>query len=219
MPAHCEGAERDVRVERRGIGAQESVSSEVSGNIRTLMLPWTALFPVSRAIPVRGVDLALTLALTLNQLSSTASVTTVVQSTTAQRSNEPSEPYDFTAVWDVRIDTPALAAPVTWGTPLSHGPVTFVPQHLARDENGELPGAADLDELPVWGVDTVAEPGQLLAEALQHFDARLRSLGKDSLAELETFLSEPLLRGTLPMQVEGGLYSPVLTTVADVRSA
>ncbi|MEV0477484.1 hypothetical protein AB0I50_47995, partial [Streptomyces prunicolor] len=207
----AEGAERDVRVERRGIGSQESVSSEASGNIRTLMLPWTALFPVSRAIPVRGVDVALTLALTLNQLSSTASVTTVVQSTTAQRSNEPSEPYDFTALWDVRLDTPALAAPVTWGATQAHGPVTFwFPQHLARDEEGELPAAAGLDVLPVWGVDTVAEPGRLLAEALQHFDAQLRTLDGDSLAELETFLSEPLLRGTLPMQRDRGVFSPVL---------
>ncbi|WP_245608070.1 hypothetical protein [Streptomyces hokutonensis] len=207
----AEGAERDVRVERRGIGSQESVSSEVSGNIRTLLLPWTALFPVTRAIPVRGVDVALTLALTLNQLSSSASVTTVVQSTTAQRSNEPSEPYDFTALWDVRLDTPALAAPVTWGAPQSHGPVTFwFPQHLARDEEGELPAAAGLGDLPVWGVDTVAEPGRLLAETLTRFDARLRTLHEDSLAELETFLSEPLLRGTLPMQREGGVFSPVL---------
>ncbi len=111
----AEGGVRDVRVERRGIGSQESVSSEASGTIRTLMLPWTGLFPISKAIPVRGVDAALTLALTLNQLSSSASVTSVVTSTTAQRSNEPSEPYDFTAMWDVRVDTPALAAPATWG--------------------------------------------------------------------------------------------------------
>lgn len=207
----AEGGVRDVRVERRGIGSQESVSSEASGNIRTLMLPWTGLFPISRAIPVRGVDAALTLALTLNQLSSSASVTSVVTSTTAQRSNEPSEPYDFTAMWDVRVDTPALAAPVTWTAEQSHGPVTiWFPQHLARDEDGELPEAAGLDVLPIWGVDTVAEPGRLLAETLQNFHDRLRSLDTDSLAELETFLSEPLLRGTLPMQREGGVFSPVL---------
>ncbi|WP_416962236.1 hypothetical protein [Streptomyces sp. Agncl-13] len=207
----AEGAVRDVRVERRGIGSQESVSSEASGNIRTVMLPWTALFPVARAIPVRGVDAALTLALTLNQLSSSASVTTAVTSTTAQRSNEPSEPYDFTALWDVRVDTPALAAPLDWSPEQSHGPVTlWFPQHLTRDEAGELPAAADLDELPIWGVDTVAEPGRLLAETLQRFRVRLEDVDKDSLAELETFLSEPLLRGTLPMQREGGVFSPVL---------
>ncbi len=86
----------------------------------------------------------------------------------------------------------------------------WFPQHLARDEDGELPEAAGLDVLPIWGVDTVAEPGRLLAETLQHFHDRLRSLDTDSLSELETFLSEPLLRGTLPMQREGGVFSPVL---------
>ncbi|MFE6765630.1 hypothetical protein [Streptomyces sp. NPDC057689] len=206
-----EGAERDVRVERRGIGTQESVSAEASGTVRTLLLPWTGLFPVTRAIPVRGVDVALTLAMTLNQLSSTSSVTTVVQTTSAQRSNEPSEPYDFTASWEVRVDAPRLAPPVTWGPPQAHGPVTFwFPQHLARDEAEELPEAAGLDDLPVWGVDTVAEPQRLLAEALGFFGTELSTLDEDSAAELETFLSEPLLRGTLPMQRDRGVFSPVL---------
>ncbi|MGP2443037.1 hypothetical protein ACTT8P_38155, partial [Streptomyces sp. JW3] len=211
----AEGAERDVRVERRGIGTQESVSAEASGTVRTLLLPWTGLFPVTRAIPVRGVDVALTLAMTLNQLSSTSSVTTVVQTTSAQRSNEPSEPYDFQAAWEVRVDTPRLAPPVTWGAPRTHGPVTFwFPQHLARDEEGDLPEAADLDDLPVWGVDTVAEPQRLLAEALSFFGAELGALDDDSAAELETFLSEPLLRGTLPMQRDRGVFSPVLLDTA-----
>lgn len=135
----------------------------------------------------------------------------VVTSTTAQRSNEPSEPYDFTAGWEVRVDTPALAAPLNWSPEQSHGPVTlWFPQHLARDEDGELPEAAHPDALPIWGVDTVREPGRLLAETLRHFAGPLRNLGKDSLAELETFLSEPLLRGTLPMQRETGVFSPVL---------
>jgi hypothetical protein len=206
-----EGGERDVRVERRGIGTQESVASEASGTVRTLLLPWTGLFPVTRAIPVRGVDAALSLAMTLNQLSSTASVTTVVQATSAQRSNEPSEPYDFTARFEVRTDTPRLAPPVTWGAPRAHGQVTFwFPQHLAFDEEGELPQAAGLDDSPVWGVDTVAEPHRLLAEALGHFAAELGSLDEDSVAQFETFLSEPLLAGTLPMQRDRGVFSPVL---------
>jgi hypothetical protein len=111
----AEGAERDVRVERRGIGSQESVSSEASGNIRTVLLPWTALFPVSRAIPVRGVDVALTLALT----SEPALVDRVGDHGGARRrprsaATSPRSRTTSPPCGDVRLDTPALAAPVTW---------------------------------------------------------------------------------------------------------
>ncbi|MGW0574686.1 WXG100-like domain-containing protein [Streptomyces sp. NPDC002920] len=201
----------ELRVERRGLGTQEASASSGAGTVRTVPVPWTVSFPVGAAGPVRGVDAALSLSLTHNQFSSSATVTQVVQTMTAQRSNELSQPFEFDAVWEVRLGAPRNAPPESWSPAVSHGPVTvWFPEHLAVDHGGGLPEPARLDDLPVWGVDTVVEPGRLLAEVREEFRTALAGLSKASAAELETFLSEPVLRGTLPMQVGGGIFSPVL---------
>ncbi|MFC4508395.1 hypothetical protein [Streptomyces vulcanius] len=201
----------ELRVERRGLGTQEASASSGAGTVRTVPVPWTVSFPVGAAGPVRGVDAALSLSLTHNQFSSSATVTQVVQTMTAQRSNELSQPFEFDAVWEVRLGAKRNAPPESWSPAVSHGPVTvWFPEHLAVDHGGGLPEPARLDDLPVWGVDTVVEPGRLLAEVREEFRTALAGLSKASAAELETFLSEPVLRGTLPMQVGGGIFSPVL---------
>ncbi|MCP3770681.1 hypothetical protein NLY10_29065 [Streptomyces sp. MAR25Y5] len=199
------------RVERRGIGSQESASSSSSGTFRTVPVTWTGLFPRDATGPVRRLDAALALALTHNQYSATTTVTHAVQTMTAQRSSELSQPVEFATAWQVRVDPPAQSPAGGWDTARTHGPVTvWFPEHLAAGHDGELAVPAGLDDLPVWGVDTVREPARLLAEVRRDFATDLARLSDSSTQELEAFLSEPVLRGTLPLQRGGGLFSPVL---------
>ncbi|MEU5279915.1 hypothetical protein AB0G87_26315 [Streptomyces asoensis] len=203
----------DVRVERRGVGAQESGDTESSGTVRTLSVPWSATLPVPAAGPVRGVDFGPSLALTHNQLSLSTSVTRTVQTTTAQRSNELSHAFSYGSSWQARVDTARMAPTDNWGPASELGPVTvWFPEHLAarRETDEPLPQPADLDELPVWGVDTVKEPHQLLEMVNSAFHDDLATLSDSSAEALEAFLSEPVLRGTLPMQRSGGIFSPLL---------
>ncbi|MGW1465920.1 hypothetical protein ACWCPT_16455, partial [Streptomyces sp. NPDC002308] len=203
-----------VNVERRGLGTQESGDTESSGNIRTLLVPWSATLPIPAAGPVRGVDFGPSLALTHNQLSLSTSVTQTVQTTTAQRSNESSHAFSYGSTWQARVDTPRMAPMDNWGSGSELGPVTiWFPEHLTEERPADaepLPEPADLDELPLWGVDSVKEPHQLLEMVNGEFRGDLADLSDSSAEVLRAFLSEPVLRGTLPMQRAGGIFSPLL---------
>ncbi|MFD6529953.1 hypothetical protein ACFWEE_08065, partial [Streptomyces sp. NPDC060184] len=203
-----------VNVERRGLGTQESGDTESSGTVRTLLVPWSATLPIPAAGPVRGVDFGPSLSLTHNQLSLSTSVTRTVQTTTAQRSNESSHAFSYGSNWQARVDTPRMAPMDNWGPGSELGPVTvWFPEHLSTDRPADaepLPEPADLDELPLWGVDSVKEPHQLLEMVNGEFHRDLADLSDSSAQALQAFLSEPVLRGTLPMQRAGGIFSPLL---------
>lgn len=214
----------DKHVERRGQGTRENVSAQPSGTFSTIPVPWTGSLPITASGPVRSLDMALSATITHNQADGSVTVTQVTQTTTAQRSAEPSRAYDFDGNWQVRVDAPAPTAPTTdgdstdgdptdgWSPVRQHGPVTaWFPQHLVdadADPAQVLPAPAALDDLPLWGVDSVLNPRRLYEGAAAHFSADLDATSSSQLAD---FLSEPVLRGTLPMQRDGGLYSPVLT--------
>ncbi|MFD4843780.1 hypothetical protein ACFWP1_10785, partial [Streptomyces sp. NPDC058425] len=201
----------EKRVERRAQGGQESSHTAASGTVRTIPVNWSGRYPVTAAGPVSAVDGALALTLTHNEYASVTTVTHVVQTMTAQRSNELSRPIEFGTVWQVRVDAPAQPPAGGWSDARTHGPVTvWFPEHLAVENAGQLPAPAALDDLPVWGVDSVREPARLLAEVRRGFATDLADLSDTSAQELETFLSEPVLRGTLPLQRGRGLYSPLL---------
>ncbi|WP_327167289.1 hypothetical protein [Streptomyces subrutilus] len=207
------------RVERRGQGGSESSVSQNAGNARTVPVTWSGSFTIGREGVVSRIDAALAATLTHNQFSTSTTVTSAVQTMTAQRSNELSQPVEFVSDWQIRLDRPAPAVPEgangdpdgSWGEGERHGPVTvWFPQHLAVEPSGPMPAPAALDDLPVWGVDTVQQPARLLTEVRDAFEDDLSDLSDASAEELEAFLSEPVLRGTLPLQRGGGLYSPVL---------
>ncbi|WP_327249952.1 hypothetical protein [Streptomyces sp. NBC_01320] len=201
----------EARVERRGVGTQESSNSAGNGNVRTVAVPWSGTFPIRKAGPVKVVDGALSLTLTHNQLSTSTTVTHGVQTFTAQRARELSQPFAFSSQWEIRLDAAPLGPPVDWSPAQVHGPITiWFPQHLAFDSDRPLPQPADIDDLPLWGVDSVQEPGRLLAEVHREFKNELVGLSQSSAQEVESFLSELSLRGTLPMQRSGGLFSPIL---------
>ncbi|MEV0474553.1 hypothetical protein AB0I50_32205, partial [Streptomyces prunicolor] len=208
----------DKHVERRGFGTRENFSSQPSGTYRTIQVPWTGSWPITAPTAVRGVDGSVTVAITHNQASDATTVTQAVQTTSAQRSNEPSDPVEFTTRWRVRTGAPVVtaapaAAPVPdgWGAAESHGPTTiWFPRHLtiADPAQGSLPAPADPADLPLYGVDSVIDPRALYEHVHQTFHADLDATAAGQVAD---FLSEQVLRGTLPMQIHGGIYSPVIT--------
>ncbi|MCG7204823.1 hypothetical protein MB828_13465, partial [Streptomyces arenae] len=209
----------DKHVERRGFGTRENFSSQPSGTYRTFQVPWTGSWPIEAATAVRAVDGSVTAAVTHNQASDATTVTQAVQTTSAQRSNEPSDPVEFTTRWRVRVDAPAVTAPTTgtapaadgWGTAESHGPTTiWFPRHLttADPAPGSLPAPAAPADLPLYGVDSVLDPRALYEHVHQSFHA---DLDETAAGQVSDFLSEQVLRGTLPMQIDGGIYSPVIT--------
>ncbi|MBK3581359.1 hypothetical protein JHN63_47880, partial [Streptomyces sp. MBT65] len=211
----------DKHVERRGFGTRENFSSQPSGTYRTFQVPWTGSWPITAPTAVRAIDGSLTAAITHNQASDATTVTQAVQTTSAQRSNEPSDPVEFTTNWRVRVDAPAVTAtpattatapaPDGWSAPVSHGPTTiWFPRHLttADPAPGSLPAPADPADLPLYGVDSVIDPRALYEHVHQTFQA---DLDDTAAGQVSDFLSEQVLRGTLPMQVDGGIYSPVIT--------
>ncbi|MEV0478459.1 hypothetical protein AB0I50_53500, partial [Streptomyces prunicolor] len=216
----------DKHVERRGFGTRENFSSQPSGTYRTFQVPWTGSWPITAPTAVRGVDGSVTAAITHNQASDATTVTQAIQTTSSQRSNEPSDPVEFTTRWRVRTGAPAVTAPPTtapaatatpapvpdgWGAAESHGPTTiWFPRHLtiADPAPGSLPAPAAMADLPLYGVDSVIDPRALYEHVHQAFHT---DLDATAAGQVSDFLSEQVLRGTLPMQVDGGIYSPVIT--------
>ncbi|WP_416965891.1 hypothetical protein [Streptomyces sp. Agncl-13] len=220
----------DKHVERRGFGTRENFSSQPSGTYRTFQVPWTGSWPITAPTAVRAIDGSLTAAITHNQAGDATTVTQAVQTTSSQRSNEPSDPVEFSTRWRVRTDGPAITpapaatatpatttatapAPDGWGTPESHGSTTiWFPRHLttADPAQGSLPAPAALTDLPLYGVDSVVDPRALYEHVHQTFHA---DLDATAAGQVSDFLSEQVLRGTLPMQIDGGIYSPVITDI------
>ncbi|WP_406002909.1 hypothetical protein [Streptomyces sp. NBC_00829] len=205
---------RATKLERQSEGSQTSSMAESSGTMRTIPIPWTAIYH-GPAGPLRWFDGALTLTLTHNQLTQSATVSEGVMTTSMQRANDQAHAVEFTGRWQVWVDAFRNAPGDTWGVEQSHGPLTaWFSEYRAFDHGGALgpfPGPAGLDDLPLWGVEAVAEPGRLL-DSLLHDPvfAALRSLNETSRDELEDFLSEGMLRNTFPMQRDRGVYSPLL---------
>ncbi|MFE7184277.1 hypothetical protein ACFU80_19655, partial [Streptomyces erythrochromogenes] len=208
------GVPRDTKLERQSEGSQTSSAAESSGTVRTIPLPWTAIYN-GPAGPLRWFDGALTLTLTHHQLTQSATVSEGVTTTSMQRANDPAHAVEFTGRWQVRVDAGRSAPVPAWGPEHDHGRLTvWFPEYRATGHGGALgpfPQAAGLDDFPLWGVEAVAEPGRLLDELFaDDAFAVLRSLGEGSRSELEDFLSEGMLRNTLPMQRDRGVYSPLL---------
>lgn len=206
---------RATRVERHTEGGQSATGSESSGTQRTVPISWLATY-LGPEGPLRWFDGALTLNLTHHQLSQSVSVSEDLTTRTVQRVEDEAYAVDFSGQWQTRIDEDP--SPNAWGVEREHGRVTvWFPESRAFGDGGTgpegtaLPQQAGLDDSPLWGVDDVPEPGRLHAELLAD-DAfsPLHGLGTESRRALGEFLSERTLRGTVPMQRDGGVFSPVL---------
>ncbi|WP_326615437.1 lonely Cys domain-containing protein (plasmid) [Streptomyces scopuliridis] len=205
---------RRTTLERHGEGGQSSSRSAGSGTMRTVPIPWIGIYD-GPAGPLRWFDGALVLSLTHNQSSESSTVSDGLTARSMQRANDPAHAVQYTSRWQIRIDTDRNAPVDAWSPERAGGPLTvWFPEHRVFGDGGAagpLPEPAGLDDLPLWGVDEVLDPGRLLDElrADEGFTV-LNNLGADSHQELEEFLSERTLRGSLPMMRDGGVHSPVL---------
>ncbi|HBF80752.1 MAG TPA: hypothetical protein DD420_12745, partial [Streptomyces sp.] len=204
----------DMQVELRAAGGQSSSHAESSGNLRTGSVPWSAIFPDYSAGVLRWGDATVSLSATHNQLSQSITVGETFQVTSKQQAEEPAHPMDVDGRWQVQVDTPREAATTNWQPEQSHGALTiWFHEHLAFDgaDTTDLPEPGDVDDLPLWGGDSVAEPRRLLTEVLQDQNfASLRGLDENSETALENFLSQRMLQGTPHLQRSGGVFSPTL---------
>ncbi|MGW5677974.1 lonely Cys domain-containing protein [Streptomyces sp. NPDC003860] len=208
----------DTQVERRGEGAQGFTAVESSGTYRTIALPWSMTRSIA-AGPVRSGDVTVTPSLTHNQLTQSVTVGETFHVTTKHNAKEPARPLDLDGLWQVRVDAPNDGSG-RWQRPRSHGTLTgWFPEHRAVGDDtdpADLPAPGPLDDLPLWGAESVGEPRRLHVDALAHRDLpSLRTLGPYSLQALTDFLSERNLRGSALQQTEGDVYSPVLGDADD----
>ncbi|RDD84634.1 hypothetical protein DVZ84_34330 [Streptomyces parvulus] len=205
---------RRTNLERHGEGGQSFSRSAGSGTMRTVPIPWIGIYEGPTG-PMRWFDGALTLSLTHNQTSESSTVSNGLTTRTMLRANDPAHAVQYTSHWQIRIDTDRTAPGDAWSPEREGGPLTvWFPEHRAFGDGGTagpLPEPADLNGLPLWGVEEVLDPDRLLDELLADDDfTLLNNLSTRSRQELEEFLSERTRRGSLPMQRDGGVHSPVL---------
>ncbi|WP_306340862.1 lonely Cys domain-containing protein, partial [Streptomyces sp. AS13] len=204
----------DMGVEARAGGGQSTSHVEGSGNIRTGSVPWSGIFPDDSAGALRWWDSTVNVSATHNQLTQSVTVGETFLVTSKQQAEEPAHPMDVDGRWQIQVDTPREGDTDNWQAEQSHGALTiWFHEHLAfdGDDTAALPEPGDIDDLPLWGGDSVAEPRRLLTELLQDDTfAALRDLDEDSERALENFLSQRMLQGTPHLQRDGGVFSPTL---------
>ncbi|MFE1458919.1 hypothetical protein ACFW7K_29640, partial [Streptomyces sp. NPDC058735] len=204
----------DVQTEVQAAGGQTSSHRESSGTVRTASTPSIGIFRNEGTGPLRLSDVTASVSATHNQVAQSVSVDETFEVTSKQQAEEPAHPTDVDGRWQVQVDTPRDDQTGNWQPEQSHGTLTiWVHEHLAFDgaDSGDLPEPGDVDDLPLWGAASVAEPRRLLTELLQHQDfSALLSLDEDSEKALETFLSQRMLQGTPHLQRTGGVFSPTL---------
>ncbi|MER7914291.1 hypothetical protein [Streptomyces sp. NPDC096068] len=87
----------------------------------------------------------------------------------------------------------------------------WFPEHLASDDHLAGPDvvAAHPDTLPLWSADSITEPDALARFVRDRFAGELAELSEASRREVDVLLSEPEIRGAMPL-LRDGVYSPVL---------
>ncbi|WP_329306082.1 hypothetical protein OG322_04740 [Streptomyces sp. NBC_01260] len=204
---------RTRRLERQSEGIQALTSAQNSGTARTVSLPYLAL-PEAASGPLRWVSVTVAPSLTLRQRSLNIGVSESLSVKILQRAGDDARSVRFDGAWQVRADAEPAAAD-GWDTEQVHGPlhVWFPGNRVgAEGDAAELPRAAGLDTFPLWGVEDILDAGLLTRQVLDHEDLPAqRDLGAESRAALEDFLDEQLTRGSLHLQRDRGVMSPLLT--------
>ncbi|MFE7412643.1 hypothetical protein [Streptomyces laurentii] len=230
------------RIEKRATGALEQASASGSVNPRTLPIPLTFNLPVSNPF-VTGVLFSPTLNITHNQRAFTGTTGQTVTQTQVLRNNTPSHPVEFASAWQarvrttgtgtdtaVRIDEEAPALPLTetaaWRDLPDSGRVTVqfparvatvAPEHPGQPASGSSESSdttvASLDDLPLWTVDSLQDPGFVERRATEVLAGPLGVLAEHSRQELRTLFGEANLRGGAHLQraaATNGQLSPML---------
>lgn len=201
------------QIERKTEAAQSSSAAEAYGNYRRISVPWNLIGTVDKSGPPRRWETTASAYVTHNQRTSSVNVGESFQIANRHRSKTPARPLSMDALWQVREagSTPAD----DWRPARSHGRVVVrMPVHRAVFDGipaADLPEPAALDGIPLWGTDSVGEPGRLLSELLADRNfAELTTLGSRSAQDLRDVLSEPYLRATPQLQSNGGVFTELL---------
>ncbi|MCL6674450.1 hypothetical protein [Streptomyces panaciradicis] len=215
----------EQRVERQAASTRSTSDQGGYRTSRTIPVGWSGIFPTPQRIPLLRAMGSVQLSLTHHQMSGTTTVGDSVRTVSVLSSSEPAEPHSYQVSWRVLRETEGTAAGETGSNgedatggddgQLSEraGTLTvWFPQHLVSDEHLATADVvpADLDELPLWAVDSLADPERLLHEVRQRFASVLTPLAPESRTEAEAMFSEPGLRGAMPA-LRHGAYSPLLT--------
>ncbi len=205
---------RTRRLERQNEGIQALTSTQGSGTSRTFSLPYFAL-PQPPAGPVRWVAVTLTPSVTVRQRTLNVGLSESLSVKVLQRAGDDAGAVRFDGVWQVRVDAADADSPEGWGPERVHGPMhLWFPGNRIGAEGtaAPLPRAAGLDTFPLWGIDDVLDTDLLPAQVIDHPQfPGLRDLGEGSRQALEGFLNEQLNRGSLHLQRDRGVMSPLLT--------
>lgn len=207
--------------EQRQTAALDTTSQSGTATVRTLSVPFAHTF-AQEAGKLTGIPFSATASGTHQQRSFTSTVTSVVNSTSLLRSTEPATPFDYRTAWSLKPvpsdGTPAGPDPQAspepdWQSLGEQGTVTaWFPEHLAVPSDATPSGPnhlvsrrqadfdAHLNELPLWAMDSMKDPGALLRAARDAFAGPLGSLSPESRAAAERFLSGEYLLGALPLQ-------------------
>ncbi|WP_237537105.1 hypothetical protein [Streptomyces sp. SID69] len=204
---------RTRRLERQSEGVQALTSTQGSGTSRTVTLPYVAL-PEPLAGPVRWVAVTVAPSVTLRQRTLNVGLSESLSVKVLQRAGDDAGAVRFDGVWQVRVDADADSAE-GWGEERVHGPMyLWFPGNRIGAEGTAvtLPRAAGLDTFPLWGVEDVLDTDVRPAQVLDHPELPgLRDLGEESRQALEGFLDEQMNRGSLHLQRDRGVMSPLLT--------
>ncbi|KOG87432.1 hypothetical protein ADK38_25465, partial [Streptomyces varsoviensis] len=87
-----------TKVERTGDGGQASSSSQDSGTVRTVPIPWIGIYEGPQG-PLRWFDGTLTASVTHNQLSQSVTVSEGLSTKTVQRAGDEAHAVDYTSQW------------------------------------------------------------------------------------------------------------------------
>ncbi|EGJ73782.1 hypothetical protein STTU_0993 [Streptomyces sp. Tu6071] len=204
---------RTRRLERQSEGVQALTSTQGSGTSRTFSLPYVAL-PQPASGPVRWIAVTVTPNVTMRQRTLNVGLSESLSVKVLQRAGDDAGAVRFDGVWQVRVDGAADSAE-GWGPEHVHGPMhLWFPGNRIGAEGtaAPLPRAAGLDTFPLWGIDDVLDTDLRPAQIIEHPQLPgLRALGEGSRHALEGFLDEQMNRGSLHLQRDRGVMSPLLT--------
>ncbi|MFF7365521.1 hypothetical protein [Streptomyces sp. NPDC008125] len=217
--------------EQRHAAAFDSTSTASTTAVRTISpTPFSNTFSVLKGF-LTGVPASLNFNITHQQKTLSTTVSSAVNSTSLLRSSEPASPFDYTALGRVREASPLPFQEISQNRAdvRELGTVSaWFPEHLAvpgydaaaRKGFNHMEAAGfqeQLDDSPLWVMDSMADPGSLLREVRTRFGEQFGSLDAGSLATVEKFLGAEHLLGALPLQRatgrpggSTGTWSPVL---------
>jgi hypothetical protein len=219
-----------LKLEKRSVAATEFRDNASTTNYRSFSIPGLPSWRIASGV-VSGVSFTPLVGLTHNQTSTTSAVASRLQHLVVMRSRENSMQYDFRTQFRYRVEPysgteassePASQAPTSWSTAEAQGRVrAVIPDHLTADavpavdpDDPATQPVDSLDDIPLYSVDALADPGRLLREVEREFEGEIGRISGSSRRVMEEFFSEKAQRSNFPLMRSGGHVSPTLFDAA-----